>query len=136
VAAFHEGDFTYCHRGYPDMPLMSQTGHLIVEFFRRAVPRPNIGAQLFQLMREAGFQAPVCRAECVMDGGPHSPMYEWFAETIRSLLPRMEAIGITTASEVAVDTLADRLRAEALETGGAAFSPLLIGAFARRPHAS
>ncbi len=135
VAAFQEGDFTYVHRGYPEMPLMSKSGNLIVEFMRRAVPRPNIGAQLFQLMCEAGFQPPVCRAEIVMDGGPHSPMYEWFAETVRSLLPRMEAMGIVAAAEVDVDTLADRLRAEALATGGAAFSPLHVGAFARKPHA-
>jgi ubiquinone/menaquinone biosynthesis C-methylase UbiE len=136
VAAFQEGDFSYVHRGHPEMPLMFKSGSLLIEFFRRAVPRPNIGAQLFQLMQEAGLQPPVCRAECVMDGGPHSPMYEWFAETIRSLLPRMEAMGITTAAEVDVDTLADRLRTEALATGGAAFSPLHVGAFARKPHAS
>jgi len=135
VAAFQDADFSYLHRGYPEMPLMARCGNLIVEFISRAMPRPNIGAQLFKLMHDAGFQPPVCRAECVMDGGPHSPMYEWFAETIRSMLPRMEAAGITTAAEVDVDTLADRLRAEALETGGAAFSPLLIGAFARKPHA-
>jgi ubiquinone/menaquinone biosynthesis C-methylase UbiE len=136
VAAFQEGDFSYCHRGYPEMPLMFRSGGLLIEFFRRAVPRPNIGAQLFQLMQAAGLQPPECRAECIMDGGPHSPMYEWFAETIRSLLPGMEAMGITTAAEVDIDTLADRLRAEALETGGAAFSPLHIGAFARKPHAT
>lgn len=134
VVAFQEGDFTFCPRGYPEMPLAFWTADLIIEFFRRAVPRPNIGAQLFQLMQEAGFQPPECRAESIMDGGPHSPMYEWFAETIRSLLPRMEAMGITTATETKIDTLAQRLRQEALEKRGVLMSPIMIGAFARKPH--
>lgn len=136
VVAFHEGDFTFYPRGYPDMPVAFRAGELIIEFMRQAVPRPNIGAQLFQLMQDAGLQPPECRAECVMDGGPHSPIYEWFAETVRSLLPRMEALGITTAEEVQVDSLAERMRAEALEKRGAILSPMLIGAFARKPHQS
>ena len=93
-----------------------------------------MGAQLFHLMQEAGLQPPECRAECAMDGGPHSPFYEWFAETVRSLLPHMERLGVTTAAEVDIDTLASRLRAEALEKRGAAMSPMIIGAFARKPH--
>lgn len=135
VGAFQEGDFSHFHRGYPDMPLFTRTGDLIIEFIRRVVPHPNIGAQLFHLMQEAGLQPPECRAEYVMDGGPHSPIYEWFAETVRSLLPRMEAIGLITAAEVDIDTLADRMRAEALEVRGVGFSPLHVAAFARKPHA-
>jgi ubiquinone/menaquinone biosynthesis C-methylase UbiE len=134
VVAFHEGAFMICPRGYPEMPLMSQTADWIVEFIRRAMPRPNIGAELFQLMQEAGLQTPECRAECIMDGGPHSPFYEWLAETVRSVLPGIEATGVATAAEINVDTLADRLRAEALEKRGAAFAPMMVGAFARKPH--
>ena len=69
-----------------------------------------------------------------MDGGPYSPVYEWLAETVRSLLPRMEALGITTASAVESDTLPQRLRQEALERRGVVIAPALIGAFARKPH--
>lgn len=136
VAAFHEGDFTCLPNGYPEMPLMRRTCGWMVAFLGRGVPRPNMGTQLFQLLQEAGFGVPECRAECVMDGGPHSPIYEWFAETVRSLLPHMEALGIATSEEVDIDTLADRLRAESLERGGVTMSPLMVGAFARKPHAS
>lgn len=134
VAAFQEGDFSRFHHGHPEMPLFNRTGELIIQFINRAVPHPNIGAQLFHLMQEAGLQPPECRAEYVMDGGPHSPIYEWFAETVRSLLPRMEAMGLTTAADVEIDTLAERMRAEALAVGGAGFSPLHVAAFARKPH--
>ena len=134
VAAFQEGDFTCCPRGYPEMPLTWKALDWIVACIGRIVAQPNMGAQLFNLMQEAGLQPPECRAECAMDGGPHSPFYEWFAETVRSLLPHMERLGLTTAAEVDINTLADRLRAEALEKRGAAMSPMMIGAFARKPH--
>jgi hypothetical protein len=53
-----------------------------------------------------------------MDGGPYSPVYEWLAETVRSLLPRMESLGITNAEVADCDTLAQRLREGALAKGG------------------
>jgi ubiquinone/menaquinone biosynthesis C-methylase UbiE len=134
VVAFQEGDFTFFPRGYPETPLMHWAMESIVEFFRRSVPRPNIGTQLYQLMQEAGLQPPECRAEAVMDGGPHSPVYEWIAETVRSLLPRMIALGMTTEAEADIETLAHRLRQEGLEKHGVTLAPLLIGAFARKPH--
>jgi len=134
VAAFYEGDFTCLPPGHPEMPLIRRVGGWIVECIGRGVPRPNMGTQMFQLMQEAGLGIPECRAECVMDGGPHSPMYEWLAETVRSLLPRMEALGVTTAAEVDIDTLAGRMRAEAVEHRGVVMSPMMVGAFARKPH--
>jgi hypothetical protein len=68
-----------------------------------------------------------------MEGGPHSPVYEWLAEGTRSVLPRMEALGMTTAAALDCDTLCERLRQEALERRGVGVSPPLIAAFARKP---
>lgn len=134
VIAFQEFDTSVYPRGYPELPLMFWAEELIFEFFRRAVPKPNMGLQLFHLMQEAGLPPPECRAESVMEGGPHSVVYEWIAETVRSLLPRLEALGMTTAAEVDIDTLAQRLRQEALEKRGVMMGPLMIGAFARKPY--
>jgi len=133
LIAFQEYDLSFHVRGYPELPLTFWQ-ELIVEFFRRAVPRPNIGSQLFWLMQEAGLPPPECRLECVMDAGPYSPVHEWVAETVRSLLPRMEALGMTTAGAVDSDTLAQRLGEEALEKRGVVISSPMIGAFARKPH--
>ena len=120
-------------QGFHEPPPKSVTVR-IFEFFRRAVPKPNMELQLFHLMQEAGLPPPECRAESVMEGGPHSVAYEWIAETVRSLLPRLEALGMTTAAEVDIDTLAQRLRQEALEKRGVMMGPLMIGAFARKPY--
>ena len=134
LIAFQEYDLSFYPKGYPELPLMFWVEDIIVEFFRRATPRPNIGTQLFWLMQEAGLPPPECRLECVMDGGPYSPIYEWLAETVSSLLPRMEALGITNAAAVDSDTLPQRLRDEAVEKRGVVICPAMIGAFARKPH--
>jgi ubiquinone/menaquinone biosynthesis C-methylase UbiE len=136
VIAFQEYDLSYFPRGYPELPQICFMQELITEFFRRAVPRPNIGSQLFWLMQEAGLPPPECRLECVMDGGPYSPIYEWVAETVRSLMPRMEALGMTAAAAANIDTLAQRLREEALEKRGVVIASPMIGAFARKPHSA
>jgi len=136
LIAFQEYDLSYYPKGYPELPLMFWVEEILVEFFRRAVPRPNIGTQLFRLMQEAGLPPPECRLECVMDGGPYSPVYKWLAETLHSLLPRMEALGITKAAEVDTNTLPQRLRDEAVEKRGVVISPAIIGAFSRKPHAA
>jgi hypothetical protein len=66
-------------------------------------------------------------------GWPHGQLPAWMAETVRSLLPRMEALGIATAAAVDVDTLEQRLREEVARMHGFAVSPLMYGAFARKP---
>lgn len=134
LIAFQEYDLSFYPKGYPELPLMFSVQDLIVEYYKRAVSRPNMGSQLFYLMQEAGLPSPECRAECIMDGGPNSTVYEWLTETVRSLLPRMEALGMTSASMVN-ESLPQRLREEALEKGGVAMMSPMVGAFARKPFA-
>src|SRR5437868_11465403 len=55
LIAFQEHDLSFYPRGYPELPLMLRVEELIVECFRRAIPCPNVGTQLFWLMQEAGL---------------------------------------------------------------------------------
>jgi hypothetical protein len=55
------------------------------------------------------------------------------ADTIRSVLPTMMRHGIVTETEVEIDTLETRLRAEAVAGGGCISSPVLVGAWTRVP---
>ena len=41
----------------------------------------------------------------------------------------MEGLGITTAEQVDVDTLAERVKQEAVTVGGYVASPFLVGTF-------
>jgi hypothetical protein len=59
--------------------------------------------------------------------------YVVMAGTVRSLMPVMERAKIATAAEIDIDTLADRLREEAIKKGEpAAYSPRLVAAWARK----
>jgi ubiquinone/menaquinone biosynthesis C-methylase UbiE len=132
LVAFHEYDLSWVPRSYPDMPFVSGMSGLIVEFARRAVPKPDIGTQLFHLMQEAGLPPPECRAESIMDGGPHSPIYEWIAETVISLSPKFEALGMKRLEDADGESLARKMREEALQKRGVIFGPMMVGAFARK----
>jgi hypothetical protein len=61
-------------------------------------------------------------------------VYEWLTETVRSLLPGMEALGMMTGG-VVNDKLPERLREEALQKRGVAIMSPMIGAYARKPFA-
>ena len=66
-----------------------------------------------------------------VEGGPDSPVYDWLAATLRSLLPMAERLGVVTAAEVEIDTLAERLRKEAIHHTACVMPPPLIGGWTR-----
>ena len=68
----------------------------------------------------------------VMDGGPHSLVYEWIAETVVTLSSRFQALGMEPLANADGDDLTRQLREEALQKRGVALGPMMIGAFARR----
>lgn len=132
IVAFQDFDLAHRLYPYPPKPLMDRCGDLFVEFFTRAVPAADMGMRLFRLLTDAGLEQPECRVEAPVSGGPDSTMYEWFAETMRTLLPKMEAMGMVTAAEMDLETLAERLREEAVRIGGNACGPILVSASARK----
>jgi len=68
-----------------------------------------------------------------MDGGADSPFYERMAESLRSILPRAEALGLLPHDEVVgIDSLAARLREETPSRGGCVPDPAMIGGFTRK----
>ena len=74
-----------------------------------------------------------CRAEYPIDGGANSPYYEWIAESLRSILSRAEALGLVREAELEMDTLAERLRKEAVANGSCLPAPAMVGCIARKP---
>ena len=132
VAVFQEYDFSVVHLPYPSAPLWESVLGIFGEFFHRALRRPT-GTQLYQLALAAGFCAVECRAEYPLDGGANSPYYEWIAESLRSILSRAEALGVIRGAELDMDTLAERLRREAVANGSCLPAPAMVGCIARKP---
>ena len=92
-----------------------------------------MGSKLYGTYLEAELPAPQLRLEAPIGGGTDWPGYDYVADTVRSLLPMLERMGVATPEEVEVDTLADRLRAEAVGQARVQMLPIVIGAWARKP---
>jgi 2-polyprenyl-3-methyl-5-hydroxy-6-metoxy-1,4-benzoquinol methylase len=131
VAAFQEFDLAAILPSYPVCALREQVVQFFKNFFCRAV-HGDIGSRLFHLFLEAGFPAPQFHAGYPLDGGPESPFYEWIAESVGSILPRAQALGIVPDFDPNPETLADRLRDDAVALKACIAGPLMGGAFARR----
>jgi len=132
VAVFQEYDFSVVHRPFPEAPLCERTFEIFREFFAK-MGHGNIGTRLFHLFTEEGFPSPQCRVEYPMDGGAGSPFYEWVAESFRSIMPRAEALGLVRSDEVAgIDSLAARLKEEAIAQRSCVPGPAMVGCFARK----
>ena len=131
IAALEEYDLSFWPAGYPETPLASGLQQAMVQLFRAVTPHPNIGMRLCHLMQKAGFSTVRSSAECLMDGGPDSMFYQWFAETVQSVLPVMEKLGLAALARDAA-SLAERLRDEILAARSCLTSPLIVHAFGRK----
>jgi hypothetical protein len=61
-----------------------------------------------------GFSKLVCRPQIPVDGGSDSVYYEWVAQTMRSLLPKMPVLGVLHPDTIDIDHFEEELRQEAL----------------------
>jgi ubiquinone/menaquinone biosynthesis C-methylase UbiE len=131
LVVFHEMDMTGA-RSVPCCPLYTRAGDWLSTVFARAGVDVPMGSHLYATFRGAGLE-PQLWASHRVAGGEHGELYEWLAETLRSLLPIAERLGITSGEELQLDTLASRLRAEVAAGGGVIHSPPYVGAWARKP---
>jgi ubiquinone/menaquinone biosynthesis C-methylase UbiE len=120
-------------RTVPETPLFRQAVGWITATFERCGFDFDMGDHLYGVFLAAGFPAPEMIAAARVEAGPDTFAYAYVAETVRSLLPAGERVGTMSRDEVDVDTLADRLREEALRHSACIVLPTLIGAWARTP---
>jgi SAM-dependent methyltransferase len=132
IVAFQEFDFTNLMSA-PPLPLFEQ----IAGWWRSTASQAGIelqmGLKLFATYRAAGLPAPDLTADTLIGGGPDFAGYTYLAGVVRSILPLTERFGIATASEVDVDTLAERLREQAVAGGGVILLQMTVGAASRTP---
>ena len=103
----------------------------IRQTFARAGIDPRAGLGLRRIFREAGLPAPQMLQAARVEGGADSPIYAQVAQITRTLLPLMERTGVASAADVQIETLAARLRDEAVAQDAVLVFPPLIGAWAR-----
>jgi SAM-dependent methyltransferase len=113
----------------PHLPLLSRNIDHIREVYRRAGRQMDMGSHLFAAFRAAGLN-PDLIGFTRIGSGKEEAGFEFMAESVRSLLPFIEKLGIATPEEIGIGDLQDRLRAEASDGEYCVFYPRLIGAWA------
>lgn len=129
--AFLEFDLSSGFISMPLSPMLQQLKEWLLETCRRAGVELQMGLKLRKVLLDAGCHEPMMQFDAIIGGGASWSAYEYLEETFRSMLPIMEQLGIATTEEVAVDTLAARLRQELTETDNAAVISTWIGAWGK-----
>ncbi len=113
IAAFQEAYFApYTVAEHPDTPLANELIKWGCTVFERSGAHLDMGVELYQAFVDAGLPEPTLHFEAPMGGAVNWSGYEYLANSFRSLVPLLEAYGITTAEKLDVDTLAERIQAE------------------------
>ena len=132
VAAFHEYDLVHYIPGYPTKPLNESISAFFSSFFGTMLAG-DIALRLPGFFLQSGFVNPQSRAEALVDVAAGSKFHEWLAETVRTILPKVQMMGGPEPPVGDVETLAERLREEAQRIGGSIVSPMMVGTFAKKP---
>jgi SAM-dependent methyltransferase len=129
IIALMEFDVTRIE-SVPEAPLFRTIATWIRQAFEGSGIDPALGFRLGAVFRDAGLPWPHMSSFQKASGGPDG-FYWLFAETVRTLLPQIERLGLASAEQVDIDSLAGRLRDEAIATRLTAFSPRWVGAWVR-----
>jgi ubiquinone/menaquinone biosynthesis C-methylase UbiE len=133
VVAFQEMDFSVLPTAVPASPLLERIRGWICQTFEQAGVETQMGFKLYPTFVAAGLSSPQLQMNAALGGGLGFEGYQHVADSVRSTLAMIEKFGVTTADEVEIDTLADRLRDEVIGRGGCMTLPALVGSWARKP---
>jgi SAM-dependent methyltransferase len=131
VIFFHEVDLDGA-RSFPPAPTYDRCCQWIREAFRLSGADTRMGINLLSTFLAAGLPAPSMQLETLIAGVANNadPLH-LVADIAATLADAMERLGVATAAEVDLETLADRMITEAAATGSAIQGRFEIGAWSR-----
>ena len=131
IVVFHELDWSGV-QSLPPAPLYDQCCQWCIETLQLLGAETHMGSKLYATFVDSGLPAPLMRLEAVIAGGTNTRDRLYLAaEIARSLLPAMEKFGVTTASDVDIDTLAVRMQNQVIANGSIVMGHWQIGAWSR-----
>lgn len=128
MIAFMEFDLSTA-ASEPELPLLGRALEWIREVYRRSGGEPDMGSMLAPTFRNAGLSPEVASFTRTGNGGD-AASFDFVAESVRSLLPSIEKLGIATSEDVGIETLRERLTEEA-SADHRIYFPRFVGAWAR-----
>jgi SAM-dependent methyltransferase len=131
VIVFHEIDWDAA-RSFPVSPVHDRLCRWLIETVKRSGAEVRMGARLPAAFEAAGLPWPSMRLGAVIGGGANAAgEVRLLTDLARTLLPEMERLGVATAAEVGLETLADRMLEEAIDCGSVLIGRSEIGAWTR-----
>lgn len=132
IVAFQEYDMSQCAQA-PPSTLFTQARRWLLDAFVAGGAELDMGTRLYSTFLRAGLPSPTMIAASRVECGPAAQGYEYLTGVMRSLLPLIERSGIASAEQVGIDTLAQRLREDAVSHERVMFPPRVVGAWTRIP---
>jgi ubiquinone/menaquinone biosynthesis C-methylase UbiE len=117
IVAFQEVDFTF-YRSFndPKLPLINKLANWFVDAFEVTGANIKMGIDISQILIEAGLNHPQLDFTAPMGVDENWPGYQYVEDTFKSLLPLLEKHNIVTNETLDVDTLAQRVRDEVVNS--------------------
>ena len=117
VIAFHEPDWAGV-RSHPPVRTYDECCRWIVEVLRLRGADARMGIKLHAAFVAAGLPPPSMRLQSVIAGGAESRDHIRFkADLAETLFAEMQRLGVATAEEIGIETLADRISDEMIARG-------------------
>jgi ubiquinone/menaquinone biosynthesis C-methylase UbiE len=112
LIAFHEVDWDGV-RSFPPSPTYEQCCRWIRETLQLMAVETRMGIKLHATFLAAGLPAPMMMLEAAV-GGPSSvaDRLQLLASQVETMIPEMERLGVATAPEIELGTLAKRMADE------------------------
>ncbi|WP_076866210.1 class I SAM-dependent methyltransferase [Bradyrhizobium mercantei] len=132
IVAFQDLDWGEGPIADPPSLLLSQAWSTVKEMFRRAGLNNRMGLSLHGAFVAAGLPAPRMSLFAPAGGGADFDGYDYMASGLRSNLPHIVKLGVATEADLALDSFADRLRAEVVAMEGVFALPTFVSAWSRK----
>lgn len=137
VVAICEPDLRshYWQNSYPVCPLYQHACAWVADAVKSGGVNLDIALNLHHIFVDAGLEAPSMQAHALVSGRDvlMQRVCDWITATTQSLLSVILREGIATEDEIGIDTLAQRMAAEALAAKAVLRFPSTVGAWARKP---
>src|SRR5262249_9267562 len=130
IAVFHEPDWDGS-RSSPRVPPYDDSCRWILETIEKNGVDGHMGAKLHATFMAAGLPAPSLGLEALMGGGEDDERIRFVTEIVGTLHESIVAAGVATAVEIDLETLPQRIAAQAIAKGAILVCRSEIGAWSR-----
>ena len=130
---FHELRLRDACSSVPNVPLWELIDRLLRVAVSSALPYYDAGDRLIELFDHAGLPEPVLFCETPVWGAADTSRIAWTVDTLRSLLPQLQSLGIIAADFMGIETLETRVRDAVRRANSQVAGPPQICAWSRTP---